>query len=196
MILLEDKNQKRDAHIKKHNYWKRVGVEVIQKYRLPVGDYVLMNEKIEDVIARKEKRGMDVKMMDLLGTYKRVVDTKNSMAEIEMDLNGKQYERFRDSLILAQNNGIEFYILIEDDGGYVDRRQTIYNKPCRSIEDVFSWKNPRLFIVSGGKQKYPRAKKGQQLAKQMLTIEKEYGCHFVFCGSYESGKTVLTILGD
>ena len=194
MELLEDKNQKEDHHVIKNHYWKVNGIAVDKSYRLPVGDYVMVNEKIQDAIDRKKRRKMEVKMMDLLGTYNVSVDTKSGMAEVEQNLNGKGYERFRDELILAQNNGIQLFILIEDDGGYCDKKRTIYNKPCKSIDDVFSWKNPRLFIMVGGKQKYPRAKRGATIAKQMYTIEKEYGCRFVFCTRKEAGAKVIELL--
>lgn len=192
MILLEDKNQKVGKHETKHRYWASVNVGVVTDYRLPVGDYILMNEKIKSVIDRKSKRGIPVKQMDLLGTYDVVVDTKDGMAELEQNLTGKGYERFRDSLILAQNNGIKMFVLIEDRGS--ECTKTIHNKPCKSIRDVFSWKNPRLFVFSNGKQKYPKAKHGSTIAKQMMTIEKQYGCKFVFCNPLDSGETVLELL--
>ena len=86
------------------------------------------------------------------------------------------------------------YVLIEDDGGYCDKKQTIYNKPVTCIEDLFSWKNPRLFIWQKGKHKYPSATKGQTLAKAMLSMELKYGVKFEFCKKSESGKRVIELL--
>ena len=195
MILIEDKAQKEGLHNIKNSFWKSQGIEVV-RYPLPVGDYILMNDKVKDAIERKEKRSIPVKKMDFIGTYNVCVDSKFGIQELISDICGKQHERFRDECILAQNNGVKLYILVEDDGGYCDKKQTIYNKPVTCIEDLFSWKNPRLFIWSGGKQKYPAATKGATLAKACLTIQNKYGTEFVFCKSKDSGKEIVRLLNE
>lgn len=194
MKLIEDSNNQIGKHIRKNEWWAANGIEVIRQ-RLPVGDYILVNDKVQDVLDRKAARGIPVKMMDLIGTYNAVCDSKKDIAELVGDLCGKSHARFKDELLLAQNNGIKLYILVEDDGGYVDKRNTIYNKPVRSIQDLFSWKNPRLFIWRNGKQLYPTATKGATLAKVCMTIEQKYGCKFVFCSHAESAKKILELLG-
>jgi ribosome-associated protein len=193
MVIICDVNQKKNKHNLKHEYFKSHGYE-LRSCGLPVADYVLVNDAVEDLLARKDKRGIAVKKMDFLGTYDVAVDTKQDMQEIIGNVCGKQHDRFRDELMLAKNNGIKLYVLIEDDGGYCDRRETVYNKPCTCIDDVFSWKNPRAFIFYKGKQKYPRATKGSTLAKAMITCEKKYGCEFRFCRSKDAGKVVLELL--
>ena len=193
MIIIEDKAQQTNKHNNKHQYWEKSGVDYIQ-LPLPVADYILMNDKVQDVINRKSHRGIEVKKMDLLGTYTVAVDTKKDLQEIISNICGAQHDRFRDECLLAQNNGIKMYVLIEDDGGYCDKKQTIYNKPVTCIEDLFSWKNPRLFIWQKGKQKYPSATKGQTLAKAMLSMELKYGVKFEFCKKSESGKRVIELL--
>ena len=112
LTIIEDVNNKPGKHELKHRIWKENGIEVIRQ-RLPVGDYVLMNDKIADVFARKEKRGIPVKMMDLQGTYDIAIDSKNSILELAQDICGKQHDRFRDECILAQNNGVKLIILVE-----------------------------------------------------------------------------------
>lgn len=193
MTIIEDKAQQANKHNNKHQYWEKSGVDFIQ-LPLPVADYILMNDKVQDVINRKTHRGIEVKKMDLLGTYTVAVDTKKDLQEIISNICGAQHDRFRDECLLAQNNGIKMYVLIEDDGGYCDKKQTIYNKPVTCIEDLFSWKNPRLFIWQKGKQKYPSATKGQTLAKAMLSMELKYGVKFEFCKKSESGKRVIELL--
>ena len=193
MILIEDKAQKEDKHINKNQFWKSQGIEV-RRYPLPIADYVVMNDKIQDVIDRKEKRGIPIKKMDFIGTYDVACDSKYGIQELISDICGKQHDRFRDECILAQNNGVKLYILIEDDGGYINRRKNIYNKPVRSLDDLFGWKNPRAFIWRAGKQLYPTATKGQTLAKACMTMQKKYGVEFVFCGSEESGAKILELL--
>ena len=195
ITFLEDTNNKPGKHSLKNSFWQNSGIEVIRQ-RLPVGDYVLMNDKIADVFRRKEKRGIPVKMIDLLGTYDVAIDSKNSIQELVGDICGKQHERFRDECILAQNNGIKLIILVEDNGGYCDRKETIYNKPVTCIDDLFHWKNPRLFIWYKGKQKYPRATKGQTLAKALITMEKKYGCKFLFTQKHNAGADVVRLLTE
>lgn len=132
MTILEDVAQKEGKHQIKNEYWKSQNISV-KRYPLPVGDYVEMNEKIEDVIDRKRKRGIDLKKMDLLGTFDISVDTKESLSELYQNL-VQSHDRFRDELKLAQNNGIQLYILVENKEG-IDE-----------IEKLSLWNNPRLFM--------------------------------------------------
>ena len=101
MKILYDKAQKEGKHELKHRSIIRQGYELVPM-PLPVGDYVLVNDKIQDVIDRKEKRGIPVKKMDLLGTYDVCIDTKFDIQELIGDICGKSHERFRDECILAQ----------------------------------------------------------------------------------------------
>lgn len=209
MIVLEDKANKSGKHIVKNEYFQSKEIDV-QRVPLPVGDYIVANEKVLDVMERKAKRGVDLKKMDFLGTYDVCVDSKFSIEELVGDICGKSHERFRDECILAQNNGIKLYILVENKGGEIGRTG-IYNKTVRSIDDLFSWKNPRLFIlrpdktqiighnkvgkpIYGKTQKYPSATKGATLAKCCLTMEKKYGCTFMFTTPEESGKMIVDLL--
>ena len=126
MVIFEDEGQQSGKHLKKHHYWSNSNIEV-KRVPLPVGDYIIANEKSIDVISRKEDRGMKVKKMDFLGTYDVSVDTKKDMQEIVGNICGRQHGRFRDECILAQNNGIKLYVLIENEDG------------IKSIEDVSKW---------------------------------------------------------
>lgn len=167
--LLIDTRQQDKKHIKKDKYFEKIGIPTLRT-KLPCGDYSLMQD-------------MSV-----------VVDTKRDIQEIIGNVCGKEHDRFRREMQLAQDNGIKMYVLIEDDGGYVDRKQTIFNKPVTCIADLYNWRNPRAFIFQGGKQKYPTATKGQTLAKALHTMEEKYGCTFVFCKSNDAGAKVLELL--
>ncbi len=180
-ILLEDVNNKPGKHNLKNQFWTDNGIEVIRQ-RLPVGDYVLANDKIQDVFQRKEKRGIPVKMMDLLGTYSVAVDSKNSIQELVGDICGKQHERFRDECILAQNNGIKLIVLVENEDGITD------------LHELHRWTNPRLWIRRGGKQLYPQATRGITVQKASITMEKKYGVKFLFCRPEESASVILSLL--
>ena len=94
MIIIEDKAQQDKKHIAKHMYFEQNGI-YWERYPLPVGDYILYNDAVADVIARKQKRGIEVKKMDFLGTYNVCVDTKKDMQEIVGNICGQQHARFR-----------------------------------------------------------------------------------------------------
>lgn len=169
MIILEDTRNQVGKHDKKNAYFQKKGIEV-RRTKLYCGDYTLPTDQSV------------------------CIDTKRDIQELIGDICGKSHERFRNELIRAQESHIKLIILTEDDGGYCDRKRTIYNKPVTCIKDLFGWKNPRLFIFQCGKQKYPKATKGQTLAKCLLTLETKYGCEFRFTLSTNSGEEVLRLL--
>lgn len=193
MIIFEDMGQKEDKHIVKNQWFYENGIEVVRA-PLPVGDYIIANDKAMDVLERKKRRGNKPKKMDFLGTYFVAVDTKENIGEIINNICGKAHGRFRDECILAQNNGIQLYILVENEDGVT----------C--IDDLCIWQNPRLhrynkikYMHNLGKwqhiklpQKPPT--KGETLAKAMVTMEKEYGVRFLFCHPKEAGAKVVELL--
>lgn len=126
MILISDKGQQKGKHTAKENYWKDHGIEVLTM-PLPCGDYIIANERVMDVINRKNERGVPVKKMDFLGTYNVTVDTKKDIQELVGDICGKQHARFRDECILAQNNGIKLYVLVQNAGGLVKGTKAVHN---------------------------------------------------------------------
>ena len=195
MTIIEDTNQKVGKHEAVNKYFAQQCIDVIRT-RLPVGDYVLANEKTDDVFARKEARGIPVKMMDLLGTYTVAVDEKYSIQELVGDVCGKSHDRFRDELKLAQNNGIKLFILVRNDPELVYSKNgtTVSNSTITNLKDLHKWVNPRLWIFQRGKQKYPKATKGIVLAKCCFTIQEKYGCEFVFCSSKDAGKKIVELL--
>lgn len=194
MILIEDKGQQENKHETKHQWFERNDIDLL-RHPLPVGDYILYTDEVADVIRRKEKRGIDTKKMDFLGSYKICVDTKKDIQEIIGNVCGKQHPRFRDECILAQNNGIKLYVLIENNDG------------VRTINDVFGWQNPRMhnynkikYMHSIGKYqsvKLPKSSptSGQALAKALLTMQLRYGVEFLFCSPEEAGAKILELLG-
>jgi ribosome-associated protein len=191
MKIISDVAQKANKHKLKEFYWQQQGIEV-EKLPLPVGDYILVDERVQDVLDRKAKRGMAVKKMDFLGSYKVCVDTKESITEICGNVCGKSHARFRDECILAQNNGIQLYILVENEGKRI--RGDIWNKTITRLEDLHSWVNPRLFVMKNGKQVYPTATKGATLQKACETMEKKYGVKFLFCSKKDAGRIVVELL--
>lgn len=193
MIVIEDKGQKAGEHNLKHVYFESNGI-YWERYALPVGDYVAGSEAVLDVISRKQKRGIEPHKMDFLGTYAICVDTKKDMQEISGNICGKSHSRFRDECILARNNGIKLYVLVENTDG------------IQTVNDVFRWQNPRLhrynrvaYMHNHGKWlniSLPNAKptSGQTLAKAMLTMQLKYGVEFQFCRPEEAGERILKLL--
>lgn len=190
VIVIEDKGQQEKKHEIKHLWFESHGI-YWERYPLPCGDYIPGTDKVLDVICRKQKRNMEPKKMDFLGTYKVCVDTKKDLQEIAGNICGKQHERFRDECILSKNNGIKLYVLVENEEG------------VKSIDDLEYWNNPRLRIqkwitTPSGKRrktlKYPDATKGSTLAKAMRTMQTKYGVQFSFCTPDEAGKRVVELL--
>jgi ribosome-associated protein len=202
MIIAVDKAQKDGKHTVKHSQIESLGHELVF-LPLPVGDYILVDEAVAEVIKR---RGDKLKKMDLIGVTRRSVDSKYGMEEIYGDVIGKQHERFRDELILAQQNNIQLIILIES------------APEVKSLDDVKLWKNwKQLYayckrnkipsgqgmmeriedFVSHGGQKPPVS--GEQLYKAMLTMSEKYGAKWAFCNPADTGKAIiylLTMKGD
>lgn len=186
MALIEDKAQKADKHELKHIYLAKMNIELM-RYPLPVGDYILLTDKVQDVIDRKTKRGTEVKKMDFLGTYDKAVDTKYSVSELAQDL-VQDHDRFRDECILAQNNGIELIILVENEDGITD------------LDGLQHWENPRAkwyWINKAKKRKVPPRPPvgGKQLYKAACTMQEKYDVKFLFCTPWDAGKTIIELLG-
>jgi hypothetical protein len=188
--ILVDTGQQKKKHDLKHECMEKLGAE-LQIVPLPVGDYVLVSGDVEDVLNRKKNRGIDVKKMDLLGSYKVSVDTKRDIQEAIGNICGPQHDRFRDEVILAQRNQIKLYILIENTDG------------VSTLDDLDTWENPRkkmkkrVSVADGGRKRVPvsqNATKGVSLAKAMRTMQEKYGVTFLFCKPEEAGAKILELL--
>ena len=186
MVIAGDKNQFTGSHGKSnarlHNYIREAGAELIE-IPLPAGDYTLVTDKMQEVLDRKAKRGIAVRKMDLLGTYKVVVDTKASIQELCGNICGADHGRIRDEMQLAQNNGIKLVYLVFDD-------------KISKLDDLHRWVNPRLFIKKRGKQMFPNATRGITLQKACYTCRAKYGVEFLFCKPHEAGKRIVDILTE
>lgn len=193
IMIVEDRGQQAGKHETKHQWFDSHDVELLQA-PLPVGDYILYTDTVADVIQRKTKRGIDLKKLDFLGSYKVCVDTKRDMTEIEGNICGKQHGRFKDECVLAQNNSVQLYILVENQDG------------ISCLEEVSAWENPRTeryeMIVSkhreGKWKSVPQPKAppttGERLAKCMRTMQERYGVKFLFCHPDEAGERILQLL--
>lgn len=105
---------------------------------------------------------------------------------------------FHRGLIRAKNYGVKLYILVDNLDGITD------------IDSLFQWVNPRRKIMmnsgeqigywKNGKpkyrkvQKFPNCMMGDQLAKSCITMEKKYGCKFLFCRPEDAAEKIIKIL--
>ena len=168
MLILEDTRQQANKHNTKHRWFEKNGITV-RRQALYVGDYTLPTDQSV------------------------CIDTKKDIQELVSDICGKDHERFRDECIRAQEAGIQLIVLVENIGGKVGRGE-IYNPTITKLEDLHEWKNPRLFIFVGGKQKYPRATRGVTLQKACMSMELKYGVKFLFCTPCESAEKIVELL--
>lgn len=166
MILLEDSRQKVGKHDLKHAWFKKNGVEVVRS-KLVVGDYTLPTDQ------------------------SICIDTKQNIAELASDVT-QQHVRFREECIRAQKLGIKLIILVENKTEKITK--DIYNPAITKLEELYKWKNPQAFIFANGKRKYPKARRGIEIMKACMTMEKRYGVKFLFCSPYESADMIVRLL--
>ena len=167
MIILVDSRQQEGKHNLKEKWFAEHGIET-RRTKLYVGDYTLPTDQSV------------------------CIDTKKDIQELVSDICGKQHERFRNECIRAQEAGIRLIILTENRGGHI--KDNIIQPTINSLDELHRWKNPRLFIFSGGKQKYPRATRGVTLMRSCMTMEQKYGVKFLFTTPEKSAEKIVKLL--
>ena len=186
MIIGIDKNQCTGTHARSnarnHNKMMDSGHMLVQ-LPLPYGDYIQITPQIEEIIRR---RGKKLGKADLMGAIKVSCDRKVGVSETVNNICGKSHERFQNELIKAQQCGCKMYILVEEDD-------------VTEVRDVFRWVNPRAkmyYINKSRGRKVPSKPptNGQTIAKAMMTMEKKYGCTFVFCKPSEAAEKIVELL--
>ncbi|MEG1992790.1 MAG: hypothetical protein RR056_05335 [Acetivibrio sp.] len=190
MKIYIDKAQQDGKHELKHDYFISQGYELVF-LPLPEGDYVLQDERFEDMINEKLNRNMKISKNDIsFGNYISV-DTKRNIQEVIGNICGKSHGRFRDECKRAMHKKVKFYVLIENEDG------------VKTVNDLYNWENPRMSKTkwittpSGQRRKVLNNKdatSGETLAKAMKTMEERYGVNFLFCTPLECGKKVLDLL--
>lgn len=188
MKIAIDRNQVIGSHgasnEKKHRQMQSMGAE-LKVVPLPVGDYCRIDDRLQSII---DRRGSKLKKIDLIGAMSMSIDTKKDLSEVCSNICSSAHSRFRDELILAQENNIKLIVLVEEKG-------------INSVRDVFSWQNPRMFWYRA-QQRKGRAPKspptsGQTLAKAMITCSNKYGVEWTFCDREHTGEKIIELLkGD
>lgn len=104
------------------------------------------------------------------------VDRKQNLSELCNNV-CQQHDRFRAELERANKYGIKLVILCEH-GGQI-----------KSLQDVLSWKNPRL-------KESTLAVSGERLYRILSTMAKKYNVDFQFCDKRRTGKEIIRILTE
>ena len=167
MLILEDTRNQPGKHDIKHRWFEEHGVEV-RRSKLYCGDYTLPTDQSV------------------------CIDTKKDIQELVSDICGKQHERFRNECIRAQEAGIKLIVLVENRGGHI--KDNIIQPTIHSLSELHRWKNPRLFIFFGSKQKYPSATRGITLQKACMTMKAKYGVDFQFVTPEKSAERIVELL--
>lgn len=116
-----------------------------------------------------------------------IIDRKQNLTELCSNV-CQQHDRFRRELVRAQENEIRLIFLVE------------HGKGIKRLQDVIWWNNPRLVKrVRGDDGKWKdiktKAMRGEVLYKILCTMEKKYGCRFLFCEKQETGRRIIELLG-
>lgn len=116
-----------------------------------------------------------------------IVDRKQNLNELCSNV-CQGHERFRRELIRAVENEITLIFLVEN------------GKGINRLQDVIWWDNPRsVKRVRGADGKLvnyiTNAMQGEVLYKILCTMERKYGCQFLFCEKDETGRRIIELLG-
>lgn len=193
MRIAVDKNQLTGSHEKsnklKHDCMEELGVELVP-VPIPFGDYCLVTDEMQETI---DRRGSKLKKQDLVADIKFSLDTKKGLSEVVSNICSSSHNRFRDEVIMAHKMGARFVVLIEEPG-------------IHSVQDVFSWTNPRYYNWCKIKKLHEQGKalsrkisskpptRGEQLAKAMLTMSSKYGVEWMFTTREDAGRNIIELL--
>lgn len=138
---------------------------------------------IKKILAEFDRQGIKHYVSKLyVGDYmsldnpRLVIDRKQNLTEVCSNV-CQDHDRFRAELMRASESEIKVIILVEHGNG------------IETLEDVIWWQNPRL-------KTSPKAVTGERLYKILQTLERKYGCKFIFCSKEETGKKIVEILSS
>ena len=104
-----------------------------------------------------------------------VIDRKQNLIEVAGNL-VQDRVRFLREVDRANRAGCRLIVLVE------------HSNRIRKLEDVISWKNPRL-------KESPYAVSGERLYKIMKAMEGYYGIRWEFCNKQSTGRKIIELLG-
>lgn len=104
-----------------------------------------------------------------------VIDRKQNLNEVASNVTIDR-KRFVREIERCNRSGCRLIVLVE------------HSNRIRKLEDVISWKNPRL-------KESPYAVSGERLYKIMKAMEGYYGIRWEFCNKQSTGRRIIEILG-
>lgn len=149
---------------------------------------------ITKIVAEFDKQNIKHPVSKLLvGDYmnydnpRLIIDRKQNLTELCSNV-CQGHERFRRELIRAMENEVSLIFLVE------------HGKGIAKLEDVIWWNNPRSvkrIRTDNGmwKQVETNAMQGEVLYKILCTLERKYGCRFLFCHKEDTGRRIIELLG-
>lgn len=142
-------------------------------------DKISKHKNVDDFLTSQGHKIVRSKLyvgdITLLSDQSVCIDLKRNLQELVGNV-CQQHKRFTAELHRAREAGIKMVILVEHGG----RIQT--------LDDVKSWKNPRLRVS-------PLAMSGDRLYKVLATLSKRYNVGFEFCDKRSTGRRIVEILG-
>ena len=103
------------------------------------------------------------------------IDRKQNLLEICGNV-VQDHARFVREVERCNRAGCHMIVLIEHGG------------TIRSLDDVITWKNPRLRVS-------PLAVSGERLFRIMKAMSAKYGIEWQFCDKRQTGKRIIELLG-
>lgn len=170
--IMIDTRQQAGKHEHKDRWFEEHGVETVRQ-KLDFGDYMVEGSNVS-------------------------VDTKRNVAEVAMNINGRNHGRFKRECQRAQEAGCRLVVLVENLEGYEE------------VRDVRAWVNSHCAACAVYRQRrcIPRNPKGQcarhgtrkpiqgdRLSKAMETMERRYGVRFEFCHPRDAARRICELLG-
>jgi hypothetical protein len=104
-----------------------------------------------------------------------VIDRKQNLNEVACNVTTDR-KRFVREIERCKAAGCRMIVLVE------------HGNRIRKLDDVISWKNPRL-------RESPYAVSGERLFKIMKAMADYYGIEWRFCNKQSTGKKIIEILG-
>lgn len=151
---------------------------------------------IQKIVAEFDRQGINHPVSKLMvGDYmnydnpRLIIDRKQNLSELCCNV-CQDHERFRRELKLAMDSEIRLVFLVE------------HGKGIRRLEDVIWWDNPRRWkrrknpATGQWEEKETKATTGETLYQILCTMERKYGCRFLFCEKDQTGAEIIRILRD
>lgn len=150
MIIIQDFREKHGHHCEIEKHCENNNI-LLCRMKLEVGDYMLG--------AFQGGRYTPI--------GRRSVDTKQDLAELASDLYRDKLE-FNKKYRKCFDNGIELYVLIEQD--------------IKSLRDIACWSSPHTRI------------NGKTVIDLMDRVRRSYGVKFRFCPKEQTAESIIQIL--